>query len=98
MLFEQILIEEKIDRATFMELNSVEAIKRCVLYGIGVAMIPVMAIKQEIKQKRLTVLPWPQEKLKTGILMIWHKDKWISPALESFMNMVREVLKSREVD
>jgi DNA-binding transcriptional LysR family regulator len=98
MVFEQILKEEKVDPVVFLELNSIEAIKQCVLKGIGVAMIPMMAIKQEITQKRLTILPWPQEKLETGILMIWHKGKWLSPALQSFMDTVRAEFKSLEAD
>ena len=94
MIFEQMLIEEKVNSATFIELNSLETIKQCLLKGLGVAMIPQMAIKEEIAQKELTILPWPEETLETAILMIWHKDKWLSPTLQAFMNTVREVVKS----
>jgi len=93
MVFEQILNEEKVDPVVFLELNSIEAIKQCVLKGVGVAMIPMMAIKQEIAEKKLAILPWSQEKLETAILMIWHKDKWLSPALQSFMDTVRAEFK-----
>ncbi|MCP4344018.1 MAG: LysR family transcriptional regulator [Desulfobacterales bacterium] len=93
MLFEQIMTEEKVDSATIMEVNSIEAIKHCVIKGIGVAMMPVIAVKQEIEQKKLVVLPWSEENLETAILMIWHKDKWISPMLQGFMDTVREVMK-----
>jgi DNA-binding transcriptional LysR family regulator len=40
MLFQQLLAEEKVACASIMEFNSVEAIKRCVQQGIGVALIP----------------------------------------------------------
>jgi DNA-binding transcriptional LysR family regulator len=98
MIFEQILTEKKVAPMVFMELNSIEAIKQCVLRGIGVAMMPMMAIRQEISQKRLRVLQWTQEQFETGILMIWHKDKWISPILQAFMNMARAEIKSLDVD
>ena len=94
MVFQQTLNKEKVDPVVFLELNSIEAIKQCVLKGVGVAMIPMMAIKQEIAEKKLVILPWPQEKLETPILMIWHKTKWLSPALQSFMNTVRAEFKS----
>jgi DNA-binding transcriptional LysR family regulator len=93
MLFERILTEEKVDSATIIELNSIEAIKHCVIKGIGVTMIPMMAVAQEISQNKLTVLRWSEEKLETGILMIWHKDKWLSPTLLAFMDTVKEVMK-----
>jgi len=98
MLFEQILTEEKVDSATFMELNSIEAIKQCVIKGIGVTMIPMMSVAQEIAQQKLKILPWSEEKLETAILMIWHKDKWLSPTLQAFMDTVKEVMQSPGID
>jgi DNA-binding transcriptional LysR family regulator len=56
MIFEQILTEGRVEPLTFIELNSLEAIKQCVLKELGVAMIPLMAIKDEIVRKELTIL------------------------------------------
>ena len=72
-----------------MAINSIESIKRCVIGGLGIAMIPLIAVNAEIKQKKGIKLPWPQEELETGILMIWHKGKWVSPAIKSFMDSMR---------
>lgn len=98
MLFQQLLVDEKVAPARFIELNGIEAIKQCVLKGIGVAMFPMMAIKEELAQKTMTILPWPEEQLETNILMIWHKDKWLSPVLQAFMDTTREAMKSPEID
>ena len=98
MSFEQMLTEEKVNPVTFMEINSVETIKQCVLKGIGVAMIPMMAIKKELARKEMTILPWPEEQMETAILMIWHKDKWLSPTLQAFMHAVKEVMKAPGVN
>lgn len=92
MVFERILLEENVGGTTFMELNSIEAIKQCVIRGIGVAMLPMMAVRQEIVEKKMVELPWPEEKLETAILMIRHKGKWLSPALQYFMDTIREAL------
>ena len=96
MLFEQALTEEKIDSAIFMELNSIEAIKQCVIKGVGVTMIPMMSVVREIEQKKLVVLPWAVERFETAILMIWHRDKWLSPTLQAFMDTVRKVIKDKD--
>jgi hypothetical protein len=29
--------------------------------------------------------------------MIWHQDKWLTPVLKGFMDVVREVLKAGEL-
>jgi len=94
MIFEQILTEEKVDSATIIELNSIEAIKQCVIKEIGVTMIPLISVAEEISKNKLTILPWPEDNLETGILMIWHKDKWLSPTLQAFMDTVKEVMIS----
>jgi DNA-binding transcriptional LysR family regulator len=92
MIFEQMLAEKKITPAAILSLNSVEAIKQCVRQGIGVTLIPEMAVKKEIAAGELLRLPWieQEEELETAILMIRHKDKWVPPSLEVFMALVRE--------
>jgi DNA-binding transcriptional LysR family regulator len=89
MVFEQILSARKI-RATVIEYNSIEAIKQCVLLGLGITLLPESALQAEIEQKRLLSLPFSEGPLETAILMIWHKDKWISPALKCFMDAARK--------
>lgn len=90
MMFQRTLLEAEVKPAVFMELNSLEAIKQCVICGIGIAMMPIMSVKSEINQKKLAVLKWPEDKLETGILMIRHRDKWLSPILTAFMKIIRE--------
>ena len=97
MVFEQILIEEKVASVTVIELNSVEAIKQCVIKGIGVTIIPMMSVAQEIARQKLAILPWTEDPLETAILMIWHKNKWLSPTLQAFMETVRDVMKTPDI-
>lgn len=98
MLLQRILTDEKVSPATYIELNAVEAIKQCIFKQIGVAILPLMAIKEELAQKTMTILPCPEEQLETALLMIWHKDKWLSPILQFFMDTIRQVMKSTEID
>lgn len=92
MTFEKILAEEKIEYASKMEFNSVEAVKQCVIKGIGISVIPEISVKNEIKNKKIAVLPWADELLETSVIMIWHSKKWISPALARFMDYARKVI------
>jgi DNA-binding transcriptional LysR family regulator len=76
-------------------IDSIEPIKRCVIKGLGITVIPEIAVETEIVQNKLKMIPWPDKPLETGVLMIRHKDKWISPVLKVFMDLSREMMKIR---
>jgi DNA-binding transcriptional LysR family regulator len=91
MVFEQSLAAARVDTARIIESNSLEAIKQWVAAGLGVTVIPEISVRSEMKQGRLTALSWGED-IETAVIMIWHKDKWLSPVLEDFMDTVRRVL------
>lgn len=92
MVFEKMLEEQNIKTASKMEFNSVEAVKRCVMKGIGISIIPRLSVRDEIKAGNLAVLPLTDEILETCVLMIWHKNKWLSPILTEFMDCARKTI------
>ncbi|MCP4747366.1 MAG: LysR family transcriptional regulator [Desulfobacteraceae bacterium] len=94
MQFEQMLMEEGVKLASVMEFNSLEAIKKCVMLNVGITLIPQMAVKEELTKKQLVILTWPEKHLETAILMIRHKNKWLSPSLQAFMDLVRENMRA----
>jgi DNA-binding transcriptional LysR family regulator len=91
MSFEQSLLMARAEPVLTLEINSIEAIKKCVAAGLGVTLIPEIAVKDELNQGKLVRLAW-SEALEVAILMIWHKEKWISPALAAFMETMRTVI------
>ncbi len=93
MQFEQMLTEEKMKSVTIMDFNSIEAIKKCVSKGLGLTVLPEIAVKKEIHRKQLSIIPWAGDIMETAVLMIWHRDKWISPTLQAFMDLSRSDFK-----
>jgi DNA-binding transcriptional LysR family regulator len=91
--FQQILDKEEVRPGTILEFNSVAVIKQCVMEGAGITILPEVSVGQDIAQGRLASLAWEEEKLEVAILMIWYKDRWLSPTLSTFMDMTREILK-----
>jgi DNA-binding transcriptional LysR family regulator len=77
-----------------LEFNSVAAIIECVAAGLGVTLIPEIAVRRELELKKLVNLKWTESNLEVAQLMIWHKDKWLSPIMKGFMDTTREVLKN----
>ena len=91
MSFEQSLMMNKAEPALILEFNSIEAIKKCVAAGLGITVIPEIAVREELKQGKLVRLDWSEES-EAAVLMIWHKEKWISPAMGAFMESMRKVV------
>jgi DNA-binding transcriptional LysR family regulator len=81
-------------RSALLAFNSVEAIKQCVLAGMGIGVVPKVAVIKEIEQGQLIPLCWAGPELAFVTQVIWHKDKRLSPALQAFLQVVREVFVS----
>ena len=92
-ILEQILQELKCEPKMVLEFNSLSAIVSSVLVGLGVTLIPEIAVSSHLDSNKLVVLPWIEDELEVAQLMIWHQDKWLTPVLKEFMDVVREVLK-----
>jgi DNA-binding transcriptional LysR family regulator len=90
--FEQTLAQKNVRTGTKLMFNSIEAIKQCVMAGVGISILPKIAVAKDIAAGRLAVLPWADGEFEVATLMIWHKDKWLSPTLTSFIEITREVL------
>lgn len=93
MQFQGQLSAAGVQPVNILEFASVEAIKQCAQIGMGVAVLPAITVASEIAQGKLVSLPWSGPPIRLMTQMIWHKQKWQSPALRAFAQVAREVLK-----
>lgn len=91
-MFEGLLAERGVEPGVGLEFQSLAALKRCLGLGLGVAPVPAVAVREEFAAKALVPLAWAGDPLETGVLMIHHRRKWVSPILEAFMDLAREEL------
>ncbi len=91
---EQELAQKRIKPAVIMEINSLESLKRCVMRGVGIAIIPEMAVRKELAAGDLAALAWQDRDLETAIILAMHKNKWVSPSLKAFIDVFRGVVRS----
>jgi DNA-binding transcriptional LysR family regulator len=91
-MFEGLLDEAGVARAAGVEFASAAALRGAVMAGLGVSILPVVAVAEDVAAGRLAALPWAQGELETAVLMLRHKDKWLSPPLAAFMDMMRQGL------
>ncbi len=88
-VLERLLDEAGVRTGPRLELNSVAALKRCVALGTGVSVAPLAAVSAEVARGELAAPAWSFGPCETGVLMVWHAGKWLSPTLTAFMALVR---------
>ena len=57
--------------------------------GMGLGLLPEMVVGREIRQRKFCALNWSGPSLDIDIHVIWHKDKWVSPAMTAFLELFK---------
>lgn len=90
--FEAILAAAGVEPESAMVFNSIEAIKQCVMAGLGLSVLPRIACMGELEEGALVELDWVGPPIAMATQVIHHRDKWISPAMSAFMGVVSQTL------
>lgn len=93
-IIEYYLKSKKIDYNIFLELGNTEAIKRTVAANLGIGCISEKCIEENIKQGNLNCFRLEERKIKRDLLLITHKDKFISNNMNEFISFSKENYKS----
>jgi DNA-binding transcriptional LysR family regulator len=88
-MMESFLKKQGIQKGRHLELSSNEAVKQAVMSGLGVSIMPIIGIKNEIKLKQLFVIPLQGLPIKTRWQLIWLKNKNHSPAAKAFIDYIK---------
>jgi DNA-binding transcriptional LysR family regulator len=89
-LFLRILGNAGVYPPTVLEFGSVEAIKQCIIAGMGLTVLPEVAVKAELASGRLARLRWTGPEMSMATQLIWHPDRQAATALAAFLALVRE--------
>ena len=93
-IIEYYLKSKKIDYNIFLELGNTEAIKRTVAANLGIGCISEKCIEENIKQGNLNCFRLEERKIKRDLLLITHKDKFISNNMNEFISFSKKNYKS----
>ena len=91
--FEKCLDDANLFPDYIMEANSIQAIKQLAISGMGITLLPRIAVEDELNRNLLVELDWAGTPFDLITQMIYHKDKWISPTLKAFLDLAKEALK-----
>jgi DNA-binding transcriptional LysR family regulator len=73
-----------------MELTSNEAVKQAVLAGLGYSIMPLIGIRNELRDEELQIVPVHGLPIKTVWRLIWLKGKKHSPVAMAFLNHIKK--------
>ena len=92
---DRVLALQSVRPANITEFSSVEAMKQCVHAKMGLALLPAVVVARELRQNQFKAVHWAGPSLDITAHVFWHKDKWVSPAMAAFLELVKaHLLKS----
>ncbi len=92
-IFESILMQAGAKPSSIMGISSNEVIKKFVCDGWGIGFLPQVVGQQELTTGQLTELNWAGPPFHIYAQLIYHKNKWLSPALKAFIDVTLKILK-----
>jgi len=84
------LQQEGVLSLQMIEFASIEAIKQCVMAGLGITFLPKMIVEREIENGQLVELQSSFNVKPIYTDIAWHKDKHIQPYLSDFIEIARD--------
>lgn len=98
-LFENILTQYRIKTRSIIETGNVQLIKQLTMSGLGITLLPLVAVEEECIQKRLVKLNWKGPTFELLTQVLYHKNKWISTPLKAFIGLMHEMkLQLQEIN
>jgi DNA-binding transcriptional LysR family regulator len=86
--FETYLIRNGISTYNHLEFTSMEAIKQCVISGLGISLIPYLSVEALLREDKMKVIQSSSEHPSFYAQISYHKNKWLSKAHLKFIEMV----------
>lgn len=94
--FENILNEYNVKSNLVLETGSVQAIKQFTMSRLGITLLPKVSVKDEVASGRLVPLNWKGPDFDIISQVLYHKDKWISPALREFLRLSKSIMCGKQ--
>lgn len=77
-----------------IELTSNEAVKQAVIAGLGISIMPLIGIREELHYKKMKIIPAAGLPIMTRWRLIWLKEKPLTPVAKAYL----EFLKREKAD
>nr|WP_294774639.1 LysR family transcriptional regulator [uncultured Flavobacterium sp.] len=91
---ESYLNKQGIQAKTKLQLTSNEAVKQAVIAGLGVSIMPLIGLKNELENNSISILPSKGLPIITNWTLIWLKGKKMSPAATAYLDFIKKEKES----
>lgn len=71
-----------------MKVQSIEAVKKCVMNNLGIAVVPTYSIGEELKNGSLITIKTELDEKQFDSVYIYHKNKWLSPQMKLALDLL----------
>ncbi|WML32833.1 LysR family transcriptional regulator [Clostridium sp. OS1-26] len=92
--FENYLKQKKVRYSNPLEFSSIEAIKKCVINGLGISLLPLYAVRNELSEGSLKIVEVSASMNKFKTQLVYHKNKRLSLAM---IKLIEVALKDSQV-
>lgn len=91
---ERFITNQNIQVNKKIQLTSNEAVKQAVLAGLGFSIMPLIGLKNELKDKEISIITVKGLPIKTAWNLIWLKGKKFSPAALAYLEFLKENIEA----
>lgn len=91
-IFQAVMEEANESFRIMLETASISDLKQFAVLGSGIAVLPLYAVNEEMASNQLSMIDWKGKNLKLFIQVVHHRDKWLSPSLEAFLEICANVI------
>ncbi len=81
-----------------LQLTSNEAIKQAVISGLGLSIMPLIGLKNELENGSIKIIPVKNLPIITNWTLIWLKGKKLSPAAQAYLEFIQTEKKRLKED
>ena len=74
----------------YMKVQSIEAVKRCVMNNLGIAAVPGYSVVEELRNGSLMPIKTELDDITYHSIYVYHKNKWISPQMELALDLLKK--------
>jgi len=89
ILMESVLRKANAVVHSSLEFGSMEAIKQCVTYELGIALVPKIIVTEEVKNGSLIILPFTHPEVRVYRQLVYHQKKWVPQAMRYFIDLLQ---------
>ncbi|HKM00062.1 MAG TPA: LysR family transcriptional regulator [Mobilitalea sp.] len=91
-IFENTIFSLGLKPNVFLEIGNTEIIKKFVASNLGISVLPMFTVIDELKSNRLSQINLSEFSLTMQGQLFVHKNKWLTPGLNSFIDVVKKII------